>query len=155
MFNFKSALKTLTITLFVCGLTTIANAEPESTVQPTLTAMTTSTTQINPEVALAEHLKQIGARVYVRNGCPFAAVQREFFGNQAASSIEEVNCSNHGDQCSKNNVVVSPSWEINGKIYTGIKSLRILALISGYQGSKSFSRLAEVQRGIAGLAFAR
>jgi len=94
------------------------------------------------ELALANHLKQTGAKMYETFWCPYCRRQKELFGD-AASRLPLVECDPNGtnakpDLCNQANVSSYPSWEINGQLYRGMRSLEELAQISGYQGPRNF-----------------
>ena len=95
------------------------------------------------EIALAQHLKQQGAKMYGAFWCPYCHRQKELFGRQAFSQITYIECDARGqnpqpDLCRRANVRGFPTWEINGQQYAGMQSLNQLADISGYKGSRNF-----------------
>jgi glutaredoxin len=95
------------------------------------------------EMALAEHLKQRGAKMYGAFWCPYCTRQKELFGREAFSKITYIECDARGqnaqpDLCRRANVRGFPTWEISGQQYGGMQSLTQLADISGYKGSRNF-----------------
>ncbi len=95
------------------------------------------------EVALAKHLKKIGAKMYGAFWCPYCTKQKELFGKQAFASITYIECdprgtNPHPDLCRKAGVRGYPQWVIKGRTYTGLQSLNDLANFSGYRGSRNF-----------------
>jgi uncharacterized membrane protein len=98
----------------------------------------------NAEIALAEHLTQIGARMFGAYWCPHCHEQKELFGRQAFAKINYVECDPEGassqtDLCrSIPEVQGYPTWEINGQFYSGRQSLERLAEVSGYTGPTNF-----------------
>lgn len=119
---------------------------PEAAAPPEESAETTAAVadpNLTPEVALATHLSQSGARMYAAYWCGYCRRQQELFGADAAQQLEIVECDPRGtnpqvDRCRAANVASFPTWEINGQIYRGMQSLNQLADASGYQGSRSF-----------------
>ncbi|MBC6477589.1 MAG: hypothetical protein GDA56_07175 [Hormoscilla sp. GM7CHS1pb] len=79
------------------------------------------------KIALAQHLQQIGAKMYGAYWCHHCHKQKQMFGKQAIARPAEV--------CQAAEI---EAWEINGKFYTGTQSLEKLANLSGYQGSRQF-----------------
>jgi len=100
------------------------------------------------EIALARHLKQIGAKEYIAWWCPHCHEQKQLFGKEAYSEVEHLDCdpsgiSSHPDLCLAANVESFPTWEINGQSYQGVQSLEELAKISGYTGPQNFNNFPE------------
>lgn len=94
-------------------------------------------------IALAEHLTSIGAVKYSAYWCPHCHEQNEMFGKEASSKLLLVECAPDGINsqtklCQEKEITGFPSWEINGKIEAGIKSLNELANISNYKGPRDF-----------------
>ena len=102
------------------------------------------TTESTPaKVALAEHLTATGAVMYSAYWCPHCHEQKELFGRQASDQLQVVECApdgrnNQADLCRSKGLTGFPSWEINGKIDSGVKSLDDLAEMSGYSGKREF-----------------
>lgn len=94
-------------------------------------------------VQLAEHLSAIGAKLYTAYWCPHCRDQKELFGKQATAKISVIECAPDGQNsqstlCAQKGVQGYPSWEINGTLDSGVKSLDQLADLSGYKGSRAF-----------------
>lgn len=107
-----------------------------------------TTTSGESEIALARHLKQIGAKEYIAWWCPHCHEQKQLFGKEAYSYINHIECdpqSKNGqpDLCKAAKIQSFPTWEINGKQYSGVQSLKSLAQISGYKGSTNFKNFAD------------
>lgn len=103
-----------------------------------------TTTSGTAEMALAQHLSSIGAKMYGAYWCPHCHDQKQLFGQQAFAQIDYVECASDGldarvDLCQAANITGFPSWEINGQVYPGTQSLVKLAEISGYQGPNNFA----------------
>jgi uncharacterized membrane protein len=104
----------------------------------------TITTVSNPgQMALAEHLKQIDAKMYGAYWCPHCHDQKQLFGRPAFAKITYIECAPEGqnaqpDRCDAAGIQGYPTWEINGQYYSGSQSLAELARLSGYSGSQEF-----------------
>ncbi|MBE9096803.1 vitamin K epoxide reductase family protein [Tychonema sp. LEGE 07203] len=107
------------------------------------TSMNTTTSSGTSEIALARHLKIVGAKMYGSFTCDRCQAQKESFGKEAAQIINYIECNPQGknarrDLCEAAKIQGTPTWEINGKFYQGQKSLQELADLSGYQGTREF-----------------
>jgi len=115
------------------------------TKKPTSSAKPTNSNVI-PEVALANHLKQKSAKMYAAFWCTVCNWQERQFGTQAEQIIKanvRVECDPRGknpqtELCDKINIRALPTWQINGKLYEGGIPLKELADISGYSGPRNF-----------------
>ncbi len=102
------------------------------------------TTQSGPaEIALAQHLTQIGAKMYGAYWCPHCQDQKKLFGKEAVKQIPYVECDPGGANsqaslCQSEGVKGYPTWKINGQTYSGTQTLQQLAQYSGYQGPQNF-----------------
>lgn len=115
------------------------------------TSMKTTTSSGASEIALAQHLKRVGAKMYGSFTCDHCQAQKESFGKEAARIFNYIECNPQGknarpDLCQAAKIQGTPTWEINGKFYSGQKSLQELADLSGYQGSREFKSLSSQQR---------
>ncbi|MEG4119149.1 MULTISPECIES: vitamin K epoxide reductase family protein [unclassified Microcoleus] len=115
------------------------------------TSMNTTTSSGTSEIALAQHLKRVGAKMYGSFTCDHCQMQKESFGKEAARIINYIECNPQGknarrDLCEAAKIQGTPTWEINGKFYSGQKSLQELADLSGYQGTREFRNLSNQQR---------
>lgn len=95
------------------------------------------------EIALAQHLKKVGAKMYGAFTCPHCQNQKHLFGQEAARQINYIECHPEGKNtrtnlCQAAKIQGLPTWEINGQFYQGEKTLQELADLSGYQGSRNF-----------------
>lgn len=97
------------------------------------------------EVALAQHLTDIGAKMYGAYWCPHCHDQKELFGQTATAEIPYIECAPDGRNpqtalCqSVEEVRGYPTWEINGEFLPGAQSLETLANASGYTGPMDFA----------------
>jgi uncharacterized membrane protein len=104
------------------------------------------------EIALANHLKQKGVKMYGAYWCPHCYEQKELFGKEAAKIINYIECDAQGKNsqealCKKvapeiekktGQPFAFPTWEINGQYYRGIQPLADLAKQSEYSGPTDF-----------------
>jgi hypothetical protein len=106
-------------------------------------ASSTSPSSVTAEVALAQHLRRIGAKLYGTYWCSYCHRQKALFGQEAFSQIDYIECDLGGKDarpnlCRQADVTGFPTWEIKGKQYGGLRSLQDLADLSGYQGDRNF-----------------
>ena len=95
------------------------------------------------KVALAEHLTATGARIYTAYWCPHCHEQKELFGKEATAKLTVIECAPDGQNsqkalCDQKKIEGYPTWEINGKLDSGVKPLAKLAEQSGYKGPIDF-----------------
>ena len=95
------------------------------------------------KIKLAEHLTKKGAVMYNAYWCPHCHDQKEMFGKKAAEKLNLVECAKDGfnnqrELCEAKGITGFPSWEINGSIDSGVKSLKELAELSNYKNTKDF-----------------
>jgi glutaredoxin len=77
--------------------------------------------------------------MYTAYWCPHCHEQKELFGKEASAKLGLVECAADGQNsqkplCDTKAIEGFPSWEINGKLDSGVKSLAELARLSGYSG---------------------
>lgn len=90
------------------------------------------------EEALAKHLTKIGAVMYGAYWCPYCSQQKKIFGEYFLY-IKYVECDPRGENpnprlCQYKKVRKYPTWEIGGKMFEGVYTLRELEKISGFEG---------------------
>lgn len=95
------------------------------------------------EIALARHLTRIGAKEYAAWWCPYCHIQKQLFGKQAYRLLTSIECDAQGTNaqpklCQAAKIESLPTWQINGKLYPGLRSLNELARISGYKSATNF-----------------
>ncbi|QZZ21377.1 vitamin K epoxide reductase family protein [Leptothermofonsia sichuanensis E412] len=104
------------------------------------------------EIELVRHLNQVGAKMYSAYWCPHCYEQKELLGVQAARQLNYIECAPDGinSQTALCQKIIPeaekqtgqkfgfPTWEINGKYYSGTQSLQKLADLSGYKGPRNF-----------------
>ncbi|AFY79455.1 MAG: vitamin K epoxide reductase family protein [Hydrococcus sp. C42_A2020_068] len=102
-----------------------------------------TTTSGEAEIALAKHLKAIGAKEYGAFWCPHCYEQKQLLGQEAFQEINYIECDPQGNNpqpqaCADAKIQSFPTWEINGKMHQGVKLPEELAELSGYQGPTNF-----------------
>jgi hypothetical protein len=99
------------------------------------------------EIALARHLKAIGAKEYGAFWCPHCFDQKQLFGKEATELLKKegvyTECDPAGElanpkACSDAGIKGFPTWIIKGKTRSGTQTLEQLAELSGYTGPKDF-----------------
>ena len=75
--------------------------------------------------------------------CSHCYDQKQLFGQEAVKELSIVECAKDGkdsqtELCIEKEIQGFPSWEINGAIYSGVKNLNELAVMTGYEGDTSF-----------------
>ncbi len=137
----------ISITIVLAGLIWASSIDPNKQVLHSGTkqgiAPPIETISNSSSIALAKHLSSKNIILYNAWWCPHCHDQKELFGKEAASNLLLVECAPDGQNsktelCKTKEITGFPSWEINGKIESGVKSLNELAEISGYQGPKDF-----------------
>ena len=96
------------------------------------------------EIALAEHLKKTGAKMYGGWFCSHCYEQKQLFGREAfKKNITYIECHEQGknpqlELCRKEGIEGFPTWDIAGKKHSGVQPPEELAKLSGYNGSQDF-----------------
>ena len=88
------------------------------------------------EAQLAEHLATTGGVMYGAHWCPHCADQKAMFSS-AADVVPYVECAADGENaqpelCQQRGIEGYPTWEIDGQLYPGVRSLDELADLSGF-----------------------
>ncbi len=102
-----------------------------------------TSTSTTSSISLAQHLRATGAVKYSAYWCPHCHDQNQLFGKKAAAQLNNIECAPDGENsqaelCKEKGISGFPSWEINGTIDSGVKSLEELADLSGYSGNRDF-----------------
>ncbi len=89
-------------------------------------------------ISLAKYLREKGVVMYSAYWCPHCHEQKEMFGKEASAELVVVECASDGANsqaslCEEKGITGYPSWEINGEIESGVRSLKDLADLSGYK----------------------
>jgi hypothetical protein len=129
------------------GLYNSVNAPPSTVSTPGIAPPAITTTSGPAEMALARHLRKIGAKEYGAYWCPHCHDQKMLFGKEATKFVDYVECDPKGQnsraelcQAAAANIKGFPTWEIQGQFYSGTKSLEQLAEFSGYSGPRNFQK---------------
>lgn len=102
------------------------------------------TTTSNPaQISLAQHLEEVGAKMYGAFWCSHCLNQKQFFGQEAVNEFTYIECDPNGQNpqpnlCQSVGIRSYPTWEINGQFYPGVRQLDELADLSGYAGDRNF-----------------
>ncbi|MGP1384003.1 MAG: vitamin K epoxide reductase family protein [Thainema sp.] len=103
-----------------------------------------TTTSGQAEIALARHLTETGAQFYGAWWCPHCYDQKQLFGQEAFTAVNYVECASPDDPrqqaeaCQTAGITSYPTWQINGELYPGQRTLDELADLSGYTGPRDF-----------------
>ena len=88
-------------------------------------------------IGLANHLNQNGVIKYSAYWCPNCLEQAEFFGKKAYKKLNVIECARDGknsktELCIEKGIKGFPSWEINGEIFLGVKTLEELSELTNF-----------------------
>ena len=142
---FTGILVAMVSSIGALGLYNSVRSPAASVSSPGIVAPPVTTTSGPAQLALARHLREIGAKEYGAYWCPHCQDQKMLFGKEAAALIDYVECDPRGQnsraqmcQAAAANVKGFPTWEIKGQFYPGTQSLEKLADLSGYTGPRNF-----------------
>ena len=136
----------MSITILLAGLIWSSSVDPSSKeISNNIQGMPPAVLAISsPEkIKLAEHLTKEGAVMYNAYWCPHCHDQKEMFGKEASEKLNLIECAQDGfnnkkELCESKGIKGFPTWEINGSIESGVKSLKELAEISNYKNINDF-----------------
>jgi len=142
---FTGILVAMVSSIGALGLYNSVRSPAASVSSPGIVAPAVTTTSGPAQLALARHLREIGAKEYGAYWCPHCHDQKMLFGKEAGAIIDYVECDPRGQnsraqmcQAAAANVKGFPTWEIKGQFYSGTQSLEKLADLSGYTGPRNF-----------------
>lgn len=142
---FTGILVVMVSSIGALGLYNSVSAPVPTVSTPGIAPPAVTTVSGGAEIALARHLRQIGAKEYGAYWCPHCHDQKMLFGKEAAAIIDYVECDAKGQnsrtevcQAAGANIKGFPTWEIKGQFYSGTQSLEQLAEFSGYTGPRNF-----------------
>lgn len=78
----------------------------------------------------AKCLTEKGVVIYGNDFCQYTAKQLNFFG-KSEKYLNYVKCSENQELCDQKGVSITPTWEINGEMYTQVQTFERLAELSG------------------------
>ena len=89
-------------------------------------------------IELAKYLNDNGVVKYSAYWCPNCLNQSELFGKQAYRELNVVECARDGKDsqtqlCIDKKIKGFPTWEINGKLFLGVLSLKELSKLTGFK----------------------
>ncbi|MGL5079923.1 MAG: vitamin K epoxide reductase family protein [Microcoleaceae cyanobacterium] len=121
------------------GVLGIYNSTQASEPSNVPTEFQITTTSSPAALALARHLKQIGAKQYGAYWCPHCQEQKQVLGQAAFELIDYIECDANGKNaqpqlCRQLGIKSYPTWEIKGQFYSGLQSIETLANLSEYPG---------------------
>ena len=128
-------MKSLLVALFsVLALPTSVNSSHSNYLKELI--VTSESTK--ESIEFAKYLKDNGVVKYSAYWCPNCLNQSELFGKQAFKELNVVECARDGKNsqtqlCIDKKIKGFPSWEINGKIILGVKTLKELSILTGYK----------------------
>ena len=135
------------LTVLIGGLIWSNNVDPSNAIdisnnnENVSPAITTSSSL--QKVKFAKFLTDNKIKMYSAYWCPHCHDQKQLFGKKAVKELTVVECAQDGKDnqykiCQEKQIEGFPSWEINDQIYTGVKDLNDLAIITGYEGDTNF-----------------
>ncbi len=78
----------------------------------------------------AKCLSEKGAVIYGNDFCQYTNKQLNFFG-KSKKYLNYVKCFDNKQLCDEKNIMVTPTWEINGKMYEQVQSFDVLSALTG------------------------
>ena len=135
------------LSVIIGGLIWSTNVDPSKAIDvssPTAKASPQITKSSSPQkVKFAKFLTSKNITMYSAYWCPHCHDQKQLFGKEAVKELTLIECAQDGkdnqyELCRKKAIDGFPSWEINGKIYSGVKDLNDLAIMTGYEGDSNF-----------------
>jgi len=68
--------------------------------------------------------------IYGNDFCQYTNRQLNFFG-KSKKYLNYAKCTNNNELCDSKGVKITPTWEINGKLYEQVQSFETLSSLSG------------------------
>ncbi len=102
-----------------------------------------TTTSSPQKIKFAKFLSDNNIKMFSAYWCPHCHDQKQLFGKKAVDELSIIECAQDGKNnqyklCREKQIEGFPSWEINGEIYSGVKDLNDLAIMTEYDGDSSF-----------------
>ena len=135
------------ISVLIGGLIWSSNVDPSNATEVSISTAKVSpaiTTSSSPQkVEFAKYLKENNVVMYSAYWCPHCHDQKQLFGMKAVKQLSIIECAKDGkdnqyDLCKTKGINGFPSWEIKNEIYSGIKNLNDLAIMTGYEEDTNF-----------------
>ncbi len=134
------------LTVIIGGLIWSNNVDPSNAIDISNKEKVSPviTTSSSPQkVKFAKFLTNNNFKMYSAYWCPHCHDQKQLFGKKAVKELTVVECAQDGKDnqyklCREKQIEGFPSWEINGEIYSGVKNLNDLAIMTGYEGDTNF-----------------
>ena len=135
------------LTVLIGGLIWSNNVDPSNAIDVSNNTEKVSpviTTSSSPQkVKFAKFLSEKNIKMYSAYWCPHCHDQKQLFGKQAVNELTVVECAQDGkdnqhELCREKQIEGFPSWEIKGEIYSGVKNLNDLAIMTEYKGDSNF-----------------
>jgi len=82
----------------------------------------------------AKCLAEKNVIVYGNDFCTYTNQQLGFFG-KSKKYLKYVTCADNKELCDSKGVKITPTWEINGTIVSGVQDLKLLSELSGCKTS--------------------
>ncbi len=132
--KYRAALLSLTGCLAILGLA-LSGCTP--TAETTGSTNSELTADAPYEARLANHLTEQNAAMYGAFWCPHCEDQKALFGD-AVDQVPYVECDPEGEDaqpelCQAKEIQGYPTWEIEGELYPGTRSLEELAQLTGFE----------------------
>ena len=78
----------------------------------------------------AKCLTEKGAIIYGNDFCHYTSNQLGFFG-KSKSYLNYIKCAENEGLCNQKGIKITPTWEINGKMYKQVQTFETLSSITG------------------------
>ena len=135
------------LTILIGGLIWSNNVDPSKANDISNTSEKVSpiiTTSSSPQkIKFAKFLSDNNIKMFSAYWCPHCHDQKQLFGKKAVKELTIVECAKDGkdnqyELCREKEIQGFPSWEIKGEIFSGVKDLNDLAIMTGYDGDTNF-----------------
>jgi protein-disulfide isomerase len=141
--NLKTTWVMLLLASISLGIFSSAPVQAAPQMMAAATGQPITTSSGAAEIAIANHLNKVGAKMYGAYWCSHCQNQKQLFGKEAWPKISYVECAADGQNanlaaCKQAKIEGYPTWLINGRQYPGTMSMFKLARASGYKGPTNF-----------------
>ena len=135
------------LTVLVGGLIWSNSVDPSNAIDISKSTEKVSpaiTTTSSPQkIKFAKFLSDNNIKMFSAYWCPHCHDQKQLFGKKAVKELSIIECAQDGKDnqyqlCREKQIEGFPSWEINGEIYSGVKDLNDLAIMTEYDGDSNF-----------------